>query len=116
MLFFLIVLIDEPFDFKQMFCAFLDLFRAEFEFDERISSVVQAEDAIGFQAIAVAVIAHIAVEGGRVDFQIADAQRFKQESKSLEICIKVLRVQPHSGDGNGRINQVAFFGRADGSL
>ena len=74
-----------------MFCAFFDLFCAELKFDQRISSVVQAEDSVGFQAIAVAVIAHVAVEGRRIDFQISDTQRFKQKSQRLEIGIEVLR-------------------------
>ena len=74
-----------------MLCAFFDLLCAEFEFDERISPIVQAENAVCFQTITVTVIAHIAVKGGRVDFQIADTQRFKQETQRLKIGIEILR-------------------------
>ena len=90
--------------------------RPELELDEGVSAVLQVQDGICFEAVAVAVVRNGPPRRCRVRLEIPYAEALEQETQSLEVGIEVGRQQAERRDSDGGIHQIALARRPDRRL
>ena len=89
LLFCRIVFPNQSLNLVQMLCPVINFMRAELEFNQGIATVIEMQNTVSFQPIAIMVVTNVTVKTGGIDFEIAQANRLKQKSKRFEICVEI---------------------------
>lgn len=71
------------------------------------------QDDVGFQAIAVAVMGNLATKRSGIDLEVTHAHTLEYEAEGLELGLQLTRAKAESCDGDGRVEEAAFFPAAD---
>lgn len=109
-----VVFQDEIAKLYQMRGPLLDLASAELDFDERVTAVLEMEDDVRLQAVAVAVVGDGAAERGGIRAQVPDREVFEEKTERLQVGGEGGRRKAESRRGDGGVCKLALLSGADG--
>ncbi len=89
---------------------------AELDLYKAIASVAQVDNGVALQALFGTEMIHTAVQCFRVDAQIADAKRFKEQAAGFKVVQQITWANAQRCSGDRRIDKIACVRCADRCL
>ena len=95
-------------------CAFFDqLVYSEPDLDQAIAAVAQMSYRIALQALFGAEMVYAAIQCLRINAEVANTKRFKQQTAGSQIVDQISGADAQRGGRNRRIDEIAGVGCAD---